>query len=162
MIFFAARLPGPDLTHLAHGQPREVEANEAVVRRFYDELWNHRQLGIADEIVSDTLRFRGSLGAVYEGREDFERYVESVCAAFPDWHNRVDEIFAIEDRVVTRMTWTGTHRGELGGVLPTGAHVEYAGAAFFRLAEGLIEEAWVVGDTQELWRALGVLAPGRQ
>jgi hypothetical protein len=61
------------------------EANEAVVRRFYDELWNRWQLGVADE-------------------------------------------------------------------------VEYAGAAFFRLGEGVIEEAWVVGDTQELWRALGVLA----
>jgi predicted ester cyclase len=55
------------------------------------------------------------------------------------------------------MTWTGTHRGKLGQVEPTGARVEYAGAAFFRLADGLIEEAWVVGDTQELWRALGQL-----
>lgn len=27
---------------------------------------------------------------------------------------------------------------------------------FFRLAGGRIEDAWVVGDTQELWRALGV------
>jgi predicted ester cyclase len=40
---------------------------------------------------------------------------------------------------------------------PTGVRVEYQGAAFFRLAQGLIAEAWVVGDTQELWRALGVL-----
>lgn len=46
------------------------------------------------------------------------------------------------------MTWTGTHRGPLGSVEPTGAKVEYPGAAFFRLANGLIEEAWVVGDTQ--------------
>jgi predicted ester cyclase len=55
------------------------------------------------------------------------------------------------------MTWSGTHRGRLGQIEPTGAHVEYGGAAFFRLANGIITEAWVVGDTQELWRALGKL-----
>lgn len=38
--------------------------NEAVVRRFYDELWNDWQLDLADEILSETLRFRGSLGTV--------------------------------------------------------------------------------------------------
>jgi len=140
---------------------REAEAagNEALIRRFYDELWNRWQLGLADELVSDALRFRGSLGSVSEGREDFKRYVEVVRAAFPDWHNRVDEMLAVDDRVVTRMTWSGTHRGVLGAIEPTGAHVEYSGAAFFRLSGGLIEEAWVVGDTQELWQALGLLSP---
>ena len=133
------------------------EENKAVVRRFYDELWNRWRLAIADEIVSETLRFRGSLGTVCNGREELKRYVEGVRAAFPDWHNRVDEIVAVDDRVVTRMTWSGTHRGPLGDVEPTGAAVEYSGAAFFRLTGGSIEEAWVVGDTQELWRALGKL-----
>jgi steroid delta-isomerase-like uncharacterized protein len=132
------------------------EENEAVVRRFYDELWNDWRLGLAEEIVSEKLRFRGSLGVVCEGRDDFKRYVELVRVAFPDWHNRVDEILASGDRVAARMTWSGTHRGPLEGVEPTGAQVEYAGAAFFQLRKGSIERAWVVGDTQELWRALGL------
>jgi predicted ester cyclase len=136
---------------------RPVEENEAVVRRFYEELWNCWRLEVADEILSSRLRFRGSLGATCEGRDAFRRYVEGVQKAFPDWHNQIDEIIAVGDRVVTRMTWCGTHRGALGDVEPTGAHVSYTGAAFFRLTKGLIEEAWVVGDTQELWRALGVL-----
>jgi predicted ester cyclase len=53
------------------------------------------------------------------------------------------------------MTWSGTHTGPFDGVGPTGARVEYVGAAFFRLAGGLIEEAWVVGDTQAFRSALG-------
>lgn len=135
----------------------ELEANEAVVRRFYDELWNHWNLGVADEIVSEALRFRGSRGAEVTGRQAFKRYVEATRAAFPDWHNRVDEMLAVADRVVTRMTWSGTRRGRLADVEPTGARVEYPGAAFFRLAGGMIEEAWIVGDTQLLWRTLGRL-----
>jgi steroid delta-isomerase-like uncharacterized protein len=132
-------------------------ANEAVVRRFYEELWNKWRVDVAAEIVAVDVRFRGSLGSDLIGSEQLLEYVERVRSAFPDWHNRIDEIISSGNRVVTRMTWTGTHRGPLGEVAPTGAHVEYCGAALFRLADGLIEEAWVVGDTQELWRALGKL-----
>ena len=133
------------------------DAYASVVRRFYEELWNEWRLDVAGEIVAADVRFRGSLGSVLVGREELLRYVERVRAAFPDWHNRIDEIFTAEERVVTRMTWSGTHRGSLEEIEPTGAHVEYCGAAFFRLPGGVIEEAWVVGDTQELWRALGKL-----
>jgi steroid delta-isomerase-like uncharacterized protein len=132
-------------------------ANEAIVRRFYEELWNAWRLDVATEIVASDVRFRGSLGSNLIGRENFLAYVEQVRDAFPDWHNRIDEIVASSDRVVTRMTWSGTHRGRLGEIEPTGARVAYCGAAFFRLTEGMIQEAWVVGDTQEIWRALGRL-----
>lgn len=45
----------------------------------------------------------------------------------------------------------------MGGAAPTSRRVEDVGAAIFRLADGKIEDGWVVGDTQELWRALGRL-----
>jgi predicted ester cyclase len=112
---------------------------------------------VADEIIAEGVRFRGTLGSTLEGRDAFKGYVETVRRAFPDWHNRIDEIICCGERVVTRMTWSGTHKGNLIEIGPTGARVEYVGAAIFRLADGRIEEAWVVGDTQELWRALGKL-----
>jgi len=129
----------------------------AIVRRFYEELWNDWRLEVADEIVAEDIRFRGSLGATARGRDAFTAYVESVRAAFPDWHNEVEELIEAGDRVVTRLTWSGTHRGELLGVPPTGNRVSYVGAAIFHVADGVITDAWVVGDTQELWRALGRL-----
>jgi predicted ester cyclase len=57
--------------------------------------------------------------------------------------------------VVTRMTWSGTHEGELRRIAATGKRVSYEGAGFFTVAAGLITEAWIVGDTHKLWRALG-------
>jgi predicted ester cyclase len=80
-----------------------------------------------------------------------------VRRAFPDWHNRIDETISCGSRVVTRMTWSGTHEGKLMDIEPTGARVEYVGAAIFRVADGRIREAWVVGNTQELWWALSML-----
>jgi steroid delta-isomerase-like uncharacterized protein len=137
------------------GELTEESQNQAVVRRFYEVIWNRWRLDLAGEIVAPDLLFRGSLGRVCDGLDAFLAYAEAVRSAFPDWHNRIEETLASGDRVVTRMTWTGTHQGPLGDIEPTGAEVKYAGAAFFRLADGLIAEAWVVGDTQELWRSLG-------
>jgi predicted ester cyclase len=131
--------------------------NETVIRRFYDRLWNRWELDLADEIVARDVRFRGSLGTELTGVEAFKGYVRDVQAAFPDWHNRIDELITAGDRVVARLTWSGTHEGELLGLAPTGRFVTYVGAAIFRLEDALIEEGWVVGDTHDLWRALGRL-----
>jgi steroid delta-isomerase-like uncharacterized protein len=138
-------------------QTRETspQANEAIVRRFYDELWNEWRLDLVDEIISDRIRFRSSLGSTVSGREEFTALVERVRGVFPDLRHQVDELIAVDDRVVTRVTYSGTHRGRLGDVEATGAHVVYVGAAFFRLSHGRIDEGWVVGDTQAVWRALG-------
>jgi steroid delta-isomerase-like uncharacterized protein len=137
--------------------PTATEKNGAVVRRFYDELWNRWDFGLLDELISDEIRFRSSMGASVAGRDEFRQLMERVRGVFPDLHHQVDEMLAVDDRVITRVTYSGTHRGRLGDVEPTGARVEYVGAAFFRLLAGRIEEGWVVGDTQAVWRALGRL-----
>jgi steroid delta-isomerase-like uncharacterized protein len=132
---------------------------EALVRRFYDELWNQWRLDVAGELLAEDLQFRGSLGSHERGRTAFLAYVERARRAFPDWHNQVDELFAAGDRVVARLTWSGTHQGPFAGLAPTGRRVSYVGAGLFAVADGLIAAAWIVGDTQELWRSLGLFSP---
>jgi steroid delta-isomerase-like uncharacterized protein len=134
-------------------------SNADVIRRFYDELWNRWEVDVADRILAADVRFRGTLGTSVVGIEAFVGYLERVRAAFPDWHNRIDELIDAGDVVVARLTFSGTHRGELLGVAATGARVSYVGAAIFHLAGGRIADAFIVGDTQELWRALGVRPP---
>ncbi len=76
-----------------------TQANADVVRRFYQEVWNERRLAVAEDIVADAVRFRGSLGTTLTGRDEFSRYAETVFAAFPDWDNKIDEILAVDDRL---------------------------------------------------------------
>jgi hypothetical protein len=68
--------------------PPAVEGNRAVIRRFYDELWNECNLAVAEEIVASDVRFRGSLGTSLVGIDAFKGYVAQVRAAFPDWRTR--------------------------------------------------------------------------
>lgn len=129
-------------------------ANKALVRRYYDELWNRWDLALVDGIIAPDIAFRGSLGVTVEGREGFRTYVRVVRHAFPDFHNTVEECVAEGDRVAARLTYRGTHHGELYGIAPTGRPVTYAGLALFRIAGGMIAEGFVLGDVAGLRRQI--------
>ena len=131
-----------------------TEHNKALVRRYYEEMWNRWDFALADELIGEGIVFRGSLGLGVRGREDFKEYMRAVRRAFPDFHNGVEELVAEGDQVVARLTYTGTHRGDLFGIAATGRRVTYAGVAIFRIVEGRIAEGWVLGDLRELARQL--------
>jgi steroid delta-isomerase-like uncharacterized protein len=131
-----------------------LEENKALVRRYYEEMWNRWDLALADELIAEDLAFRGSLGVAVRGRSGFQDYLRAVRHAFPDFHNRIEELVAEGDKVVARLTYTGTHQGELFGIGPTGKRVTYAGVAIFRITAGRITEGWVLGDVHELMRQL--------
>src|SRR5262245_13167448 len=113
-------------------------ANKDLVRRYYEALWNRWDFALADELIAESIEFRGSLGTSVHGREGFKEYMRSVRAAFPDFHNRIEELIAENDRVAARLTYTGTHLGEVLGIVPTGRRVSYAGVALFRVVENRI------------------------
>ena len=102
------------------------------------------------ELIAPAVSFRGSLGISVQGRASFVEYVRFVRRAFPDFHNTIEELIAQGDKVVARLTYSGTHQGELFGISATGRRVTYAGMATFRIVDGQIEEGWVLGDTRGL------------
>lgn len=117
-----------------------------LMRRFYDDMWNRFEVAALDDLVTDEVRFRGSLGDELVGRAALAGYVRAVQTAFPDFHNEVVDLVVDGDRLAVRLRYTGTHRGEVLGVPATGRRVGYDGAAFFVVAEGRIASVWVLGD----------------
>ena len=120
--------------------------NKEVIHRYYDELWNAWDLDCAQSVISQDIEFRGSLGINVRGIEAFKGYMSNVRSAFPDFHNEVEDLLAEGDTVVARLTYRGTHRGEMFGIPPTGKVVEYTGTAIFYILDGLIHDGWVMGD----------------
>lgn len=131
-----------------------LEQNKNLIRRFFDELWNSWNFAKADELLAPDITFQGTLGSQIKGRDAFRAYMRKVQAAFPDFHNTILEMMAENDRVVARTFYRGTHRGEIFGVAPTGKAISYAGAAFFRIADGQMIEGWVLGDLLSVLRQL--------
>ena len=69
-----------------------------------------------------------------------------------------DDLIAEGERVVIRWTVTGTHKGELRGIAPTGKHVTVMGMVISRFAKGKVEEDWINFDALGLMQQLGVVA----
>ena len=67
-------------------------------------------------------------------------------AAFPDIHVAVEDAIANGDKVVVRLTFSGTHTGLLMGMPPTGKFVMITGVAIDRIENGKVVEHWVNRD----------------
>jgi len=136
-----------------------VQPNARLIERYYQEMWNGWNFALADELLAPAIRFRGSLGIDVHGIEGFKGYMRHVQCAFPDFSNTIEEMISQRTKIVARLTYRGTHCGELFGIPPTGKRISYQGVAFFRISRGKIAEGWVLGDTAELVRQLDA-APG--
>jgi steroid delta-isomerase-like uncharacterized protein len=134
-----------------------VEGNKAIARKFLRMM----ELGdpsMADDIVAadycnhDAPDPRISL-------EGIKAFVSTFKNAMPDANVDIAYQVAEGDRVVSRYTWSGTHRGELFGVPATGKQVSWAVTNTFKVADGKIREAWMNWDQWGLMKQLGVVSP---
>ena len=136
-----------------------AEANKAVSRRFFVEIFSQGNLAVADEIIAPN-HVNGGPGALPglpNGPEGSKMQVSFYRNAFPDTHFTVDEQIAEGDTVVTRFTAHGTHKGELAGIAPTGRSVTVTGIVRDRLEDGKIVETWAIFDQLGMMQQLGVI-----
>lgn len=130
-----------------------------LIERYYNELWNQWRFELIPELLSPDLIFRGSLGVDVEGHDGFRNYMQTVRAAFPDFHNTIDDTITEGKSAAVRLSYRATHEGALFGVPATGKKILYSGIAIFHFENELISDGWVLGDTLSLWRQLGVTPP---
>ena len=130
---------------------------KAIATRLYEGL-NKRELSIIDELFAPNYRFYRPASPVPLNREGFKQVRSAyVGTAFPDWHVTVDDLIAENDKVLTRVRMSGSHKGDFLGVPATGKRVEIEGLDIFRVAEGNIVEHWVQSDALGLLRQVGLL-----
>ncbi len=127
-----------------------VAVTSELVRSFYDDLWNRWDDALVPAVLSPTFEFRGSLGTVSIGRDGWIDYRQVIRSASPDFHNELVTLVCDGDRAAARLLYSGTHSGPLLGIPATGRRFQYAGAAFFTVADGQLASAWVLGDLEAL------------
>jgi steroid delta-isomerase-like uncharacterized protein len=133
-----------------------AEENKAIVRRYLEQLYNRGELAAADQIIDPVVVFYEP-ARIIRGREDLKRRAAAFRAAFPDLQVAIEDELVEGDRVATRWTLRGTHRGEFAGIAPTGKAVNVAGIIIWRVAGGKIREAWGSYDALGLMQQLGVI-----
>jgi steroid delta-isomerase-like uncharacterized protein len=130
-------------------------ANEAIVRRLIEEVFNRGETGALAEVVAVDHVGHGPFGDHY-GPDGIRLTVTEYRVAFPDLQVTIEDLVAAGDRVARRFTVRGTHAGSFIGIPPTGRAVTVTGIAIDRFAGGRVAESWISIDTLNLLRQLGV------
>ena len=136
-----------------------TEQNKAIARRFLEEVFGQGKLAVADEIVAPDHVDHGpsTLPGMPTGPEGSKMVVTIYRNAFPDIHFTIDEQIAEGDKVVTRWTGRGTHKGELAGIPATGKSATVTGVGVDRIVNGKIVESWGIFDQFGMMQQLGII-----
>jgi predicted ester cyclase len=115
-------------------------------RRALEEVCSGRDIAGIEQVYS--ARFVDHVNALeYHGTEGARRSVALYLKLFSDLRFQVEEQVTESDRVASRWTLHGTHRGR---------PVQLRGIVISRFEDGKIVEDWAASDTMELARQLGV------
>ena len=142
-------------------EPTTEAVNDAANHRLAEEVWSRGNLALCDELVAPdwVLHQPSAAPGIGRGPDGYRTWVTGARAAFPDLQLLVEDQFALGDRVATRWTIRGTHRGALGDVPATGRTAEWTGVSIKRFAGGKVAETWICTDGLALLRQVGVV-PG--
>ncbi|GLZ46516.1 hypothetical protein Acsp06_27010 [Actinomycetospora sp. NBRC 106375] len=115
-----------------------VTSNKELVLRMIEEVFNG---GRPDR-----------LGAYWDPAMvgEAEGLHRKLTDAFGDLHVAVDDVVAEGDRVVVRLTFSGTHDGPFHGLPPTGRAVRFGAIRIYRVADGTLVETWAHQDAMGL------------
>ena len=133
------------------------EENKRLAQRSWELL---RNLEILDEVYAANLVWHEPDQDI-RGLKEARQFVDTYLAAFPDLHATVEDVFAEGDKVVTRWTMRGTHRGDLMGIHPTGKQIEFKGITIHRIEGNKIVEEWEGYDNLGVMQQIGAL-PDRE
>jgi steroid delta-isomerase-like uncharacterized protein len=132
----------------------------SLIGRFYEEVFNNGHVEFADLVHGPDYRYHDMAGPddVINHRDYMERNA-GFARAFPDRRVDVQDLIAVDDRVVARAVMRATHTGALATIAPTGRHVRLASTIIYRFANGRVAEEWEIFDKLGLYQQLGVTPP---
>ncbi|MBI3304185.1 MAG: ester cyclase [Deltaproteobacteria bacterium] len=120
------KLPQRSFTESKEGiacQPKTKQSSAGTLRGGPEQ----GQSGRHDEMVAPAYVDHDPTNRNVRGPKGAKRLVATYRTAYPDTRFTIEEQVAEGDKVVTRWTARGTHKGELRGIAPTGKRITVTG-----------------------------------
>ena len=130
--------------------------NEAVVRRFYEQMCNERKNDLAGELFTEDHILHDPQIPAATGPQGMADTV-SVYQKGVEGHWGIEDLFSAGDKVIVRWTGSGTHVGEVNGIPATGKKIAVDAISIHQLRDGKIAESWETWDTLGFLQQLGVV-----
>ncbi len=132
----------------------------ATVRHLYDAI-NAGDLESFGKHLADDVVEHEELPGLAPDKDGILAFFRVQRAAFPDMRMDVQDVVASGDKVVARVRYTGTNRGEFMGAPATGKRVDAQLIDIFRFGDGgLVREHWGVMDQLTMMQQLGLAPSG--
>ena len=126
------------------------EANKALAKRWFEEVWNKGRREAIPEILAPDAEIRES-GEVVRGPEGFYPFFDRMHAAFSDIHVTFQDAIAEADMVCLRWSCSMKHTGSGLGMAPTQKTLATTGMTMVRIANGRFVAGW------QNWDMLGLM-----
>ncbi len=133
-----------------------IEENKTLVRDFIGALFSEGDINAVDDYLAQDFVNHDPPFGVSPDREGMRSAGAMFREVFPDWHSDLHLLVGENDLVVESFTASGTHRGEIMGVTPTGDTIKLQGINIFRIHDGRIIERWGRLDDLGFLQQLGV------
>jgi len=132
----------------------------ATVRQFYGLISSGDIDGFGALLADDFLEHEETSGLT-PTRDGVLTLFRMQLAAFPDLRMEPEDVFASGDKVVARVTLTGTHQGEFMGMPATGKRINVQLIDIIRFGDdGLAHEHLGVVDALTMMQQLGAVPAG--
>ncbi len=118
--------------------------NVALARRWFEEVWGHRNTKIVHELVLPDSICHTEAGDMV-GPHSFLEFHARLLQAMPDLRVEVEELVSQGDSVVVRWLLSATHAGK---------PARFRGMTWIRYANGKMVEGWDCWNVAELTRLL--------
>jgi len=131
-----------------------TEQNKRSVRAFVTETQCRGNLAAIDVYLAREFVDHNPVSGLPGNRDGIRALFSALWTAFPDLKATIHDQVTEGDKVVTRKTLSGTHRGPFAGLPPTGNRVSFEVIDILRLTEGKVVERWGVVDQLALLRRI--------
>ena len=121
-------------------------------------IWNEHDLDRLVTFYSDD--YEGSdigLAQTFHGRAGARHMAEHYYLAFPDITFTLHESIVQGNRAALSWMSTGTHRGKIMNIPPTGRTIKVSGVTTLSMHNGLVSHALILWDVAGLLRTIGLL-----
>jgi predicted ester cyclase len=123
-------------------------------RRLLEEAFGKGNFDVFDEICDSSYRSHDPVTGDSDLRQEKEN-ARGYKTAFPDLTPTILGCWAEGDTVTCHWRMTGTHRGALMGIQPTGKRCTAEGISVAKFRSGKLIEDWVQWDALGLMRQIG-------
>ena len=131
--------------------------NRNSIRRLLEEGFNQGNQTTMDELVANDFVDHSPMPGLPPNKEGFKQSFGIFRRAVPDMHYVIQDMVVEGDTVVVRWSASGTQKGELMGIPPTGKKIAVTGIDIFRVKDGKISEFWLSWDQLGMLQQLGAI-----